>query len=348
MKHIQPLPQGKLDIVGDIHGEISALTELLSHLGYDENGQHPENRTLVFIGDFVDRGLSSPAVIRLVQKLMRNGRAVAVLGNHELSVLINDAKSGSSWWFSERIEKDLAEGYGKTERLTDPQERQQALDWLASLPLALEREDLRVVHAAWHQPSIEKLRHCTNTTAEAYQQFEQASQQKLLQPEFAACLQKELDQWEADFDNPKAAMPMLEAVTQKDVDYQMNNPVRILTSGTEEKAAAPFFASNKWRFCNRGQWWQDYDDNTPVVIGHYSRSLNPEKAHKKDAFEGYSPTAWVGKNNNVFCVDYAVGYRHLDRKKGITDFRQSNFKLAALRWPERTLMFDNGHIEETE
>jgi hypothetical protein len=32
---IQPLFDGPLDIVGDVHGEIGALRSLMHHLGYD-------------------------------------------------------------------------------------------------------------------------------------------------------------------------------------------------------------------------------------------------------------------------------------------------------------------------
>ena len=34
------LPAGKLDIIGDVHGHFDALTELLDHLGYRDNGSH--------------------------------------------------------------------------------------------------------------------------------------------------------------------------------------------------------------------------------------------------------------------------------------------------------------------
>ena len=46
---IQSISETKLDIIGDIHGEITALENLLGHLGYDEKGNHPENRTLVLL-----------------------------------------------------------------------------------------------------------------------------------------------------------------------------------------------------------------------------------------------------------------------------------------------------------
>ena len=58
---IKTLPPGKLDIIGDIHGEIDSLCELLQQLGFDDDGLHPESRHLVFVGDCRDRGPHSPA-----------------------------------------------------------------------------------------------------------------------------------------------------------------------------------------------------------------------------------------------------------------------------------------------
>lgn len=60
---VQPLFDGPLDIVGDIHGEIDALRSLIRHLGYDDDGTHPDCRRLVFVGDLTDRGPDSPAVV---------------------------------------------------------------------------------------------------------------------------------------------------------------------------------------------------------------------------------------------------------------------------------------------
>ena len=41
---IQPLFEGPIDIVGDVHGEAQALRALLNHLGYDADGRHAQGR----------------------------------------------------------------------------------------------------------------------------------------------------------------------------------------------------------------------------------------------------------------------------------------------------------------
>ncbi|MFI1176182.1 polynucleotide kinase-phosphatase [Streptomyces melanogenes] len=73
---------GPFDIIGDIHGCRSELETLLAKLGYVD-GAHPEGRTAVFVGDLVDRGPDSPGVLRRVMKMVADGNALCVPGNHE-------------------------------------------------------------------------------------------------------------------------------------------------------------------------------------------------------------------------------------------------------------------------
>jgi hypothetical protein len=41
---VRPLFDGPIDVVGDVHGEIDAVHELLRRLGYDACGDHPGGR----------------------------------------------------------------------------------------------------------------------------------------------------------------------------------------------------------------------------------------------------------------------------------------------------------------
>jgi len=106
MPCIQTLPEGCLDIIGDIHGQYAALQALLRHLGYDEDGTHPQGRYLILLGDLVDRGADVPAVLDWYQRLHARGRVQTVLGNHEINLLLNDAKDGSGWFFDRRAARD--------------------------------------------------------------------------------------------------------------------------------------------------------------------------------------------------------------------------------------------------
>ncbi len=81
---------GPFDIIGDVHGCLTELTELLTQLSYDLSASpayHPAGRRLVFVGDLVDRGSDTPGVIKLVMRLVSEGIALCVPGNHDMKLL---------------------------------------------------------------------------------------------------------------------------------------------------------------------------------------------------------------------------------------------------------------------
>jgi protein phosphatase len=88
---------GPFDIIGDVHGCIGELQELLDLLGYEraltEDGQprpqiyHPQGRKIIFLGDLVDRGPDSPGVLRLVMDMVATGNALCIPGNHDVKLL---------------------------------------------------------------------------------------------------------------------------------------------------------------------------------------------------------------------------------------------------------------------
>ena len=83
---------GPFDIVGDVHGCFAELAALLTDLGYavDADGgsaRHPEGRKALFVGDLVDRGPATPAVLRLVMGMTAEGSGLSVAGNHEAKLL---------------------------------------------------------------------------------------------------------------------------------------------------------------------------------------------------------------------------------------------------------------------
>lgn len=83
---------GPFDVIGDVHGCLDELLDLLTALGYalarDGDGRavnaaHPDGRRAVFVGDLVDRGPDTPGVLRLVMGMVAAGTAFCVSGNHE-------------------------------------------------------------------------------------------------------------------------------------------------------------------------------------------------------------------------------------------------------------------------
>lgn len=335
---------GPLDIVGDIHGELDALRDLLRHLGYAASGEHPQGRRLVFVGDLCDRGPDSPGVIALVRQLVTQGHAQCVLGNHEINLLRQAPKNGNGWFFDH--DHDRARGFFTHSTPVAPAARQDILDFLATLPLSLKRSDLRVVHAAWSAASLAELASSeVNSVTSLYQRYETRTESQVRASGLKQRVHAELQAYGERLIHPHATVPLLPALGDYDELYQMSNPVRVVTSGMEARCDAPYYVGGKWRMVQRVRWWDTYLESTPVIMGHYWRCYDLAtralmNRGKQDLFAHHGPTEWLGPKHNVFCVDYSVGGRYKERELGHPP--PWGTRLAALRWPECTLTFDEG------
>lgn len=360
---VAPLPAGPLDIVGDVHGEWQALQQLLTHLGYDSEGVHPDGRTLVFVGDLCDRGPNTPAVMDWFCNAYSAGHCLAVLGNHEINLIRDDAKDGAGWYFDSRTERDRAK-YAPFV-VASAEQRNRYARLCNNLPVALERADLRIVHAAWQQEAIDTARQIPLGSARYhYDQYEKLAAQEARNGTLLSRIQQERALWPHDVEDGTQMPPLLVAHGERELLKQMTNPLKVLTTGVEAAAEAPFYAGGKWRFTDRQAWWDAYDDLTPVVVGHYWRlfnapvrqstpsataSANRQPGAKVEAalFTGIPGNSWHGQLQNVFCVDFSVGARWSERLQGQSDTSDSRFHLAALRWPEKVLVLENGATFET-
>ncbi len=342
--YIRTLPPGPLDIVGDIHGEIDGLLALLQQLGYDAEARHPEGRHLVFVGDFCDRGPDSPGVMTLAARWVASGRASAVIGNHEVNLIRADIKDGSGWFFDERVARDTPK-YAPFQRVA-PEQRQALLAFAEALPAILERDDLRIVHAAWHSPAIAAVRALPpGSLRRQYDTWEALAYEHAERTGLDQRMAAEREQWGHDLDDPEHTPPRLPAHAEHEANKQSMNPLKVLTSGLERGGSRPFYAGGKWRFVERVPWWETYRDDVPVIMGHYwRRAATPDPALVArgylDIFRGAAPDQWLGPRHNVFCIDFSAGGRWVERRAG--DPVGATFKLAAMRWPEAEVVFDDG------
>jgi serine/threonine protein phosphatase 1 len=104
----QSSPAGEPDfrayVVGDIHGRLDLLEDLLTKI-HAELGLRPVSRTLlVFVGDLIDRGPSSAQVIERLRTYRRAAvQPIFLLGNHEeilLRILDGESALITRWrWF---------------------------------------------------------------------------------------------------------------------------------------------------------------------------------------------------------------------------------------------------------
>ena len=151
------------DIIGDIHGQVEKLTKLLEKLGYKKqnNIYQQEGRRVVFVGDFIDRGKNQQQVIDIVRPMIDNKKALAIMGNHEFNAICyhTESREKSCGYLRGHTQKNTKQheaflneypfGDGKTEEL---------IQWFKTLPLFLELDEFRVVHACWDQQIIDELK----------------------------------------------------------------------------------------------------------------------------------------------------------------------------------------------
>jgi len=151
------------DVIGDVHGQHDKLVSLLSYLGYSEASgiwRHA-SRTAIFVGDLIDRGPKQLETVQLVRAMAEAGSALCILGNHEFNAIAwvtpdpeypgkflrDHHKPGNREQHQAFL--DVVEGTHRQKEITD---------WFKTLPLWLDLPGLRIVHACWHQESMDVLR----------------------------------------------------------------------------------------------------------------------------------------------------------------------------------------------
>jgi hypothetical protein len=152
----------KYDIIGDIHGHGTKLIELLKHLGYEHKDgyyQHPEKK-VVFLGDFIDRGehlKEHTLVLNTVMSMFYNNSAYAVMGNHEFNALSFHTTINNNP-LRKHTPKNIQQHQSFLNEFDDTN-KQPILDFFFDLPLFLELDNFKAIHACWDQHYIEKAKY---------------------------------------------------------------------------------------------------------------------------------------------------------------------------------------------
>lgn len=152
------------DLIGDVHGCALALGRLLKKMGYVHSKgsyRHP-SRKVVFVGDIVDRGPRIREALHIVKDMVDQGQAEIVLGNHEYNAMCyctesrNDTRKTFLREHNARNHRLIRETLEQFEDFGG--EWAAFLKWFQQIPLFLEKEHFRVVHACWDSPSIERFK----------------------------------------------------------------------------------------------------------------------------------------------------------------------------------------------
>ena len=161
-----------VDFIGDIHGHCDELRALLQKLGYVESAgafRYPrDERKVVFLGDYVDRGPQIRETLQLVRAMCEAGSATALMGNHEFNMLSywqpngkggrRLVESGDDYLRkhsskNQKVHAKTIEAFGD-----HPDEFREVLDFLKTLPLYLETDAFRAQHASFDPGAVSALK----------------------------------------------------------------------------------------------------------------------------------------------------------------------------------------------
>ncbi|MGB7404260.1 MAG: metallophosphoesterase family protein [Pacificimonas sp.] len=158
------LPDGhRIYAIGDIHGRLDLLTALLDHIETDI-GSYAGETTLVFLGDYIDRGPDSAGVVaRLIVGPGPGTDWVFLKGNHDdFIVKLLEADEVSPRGFSAWLDQggiDAMMSWGLSRSLIGSEDREEVIaalreamppahiDFFTSLDLSYEVGDYMFVHA---------------------------------------------------------------------------------------------------------------------------------------------------------------------------------------------------------
>ena len=156
-------PGTRVYAIGDVHGRIDLLSALEDLIVQDRDGRPPARSVLVYLGDYIDRGFESRAVVdHLLGPPPADFDRVCLKGNHEdfLLKFLEDTQVGPVWLVNGGRETLMSygvvppAGLGFSEEgLAELQEslRQEVpashVEFMASLPVTHREGDYFFVHA---------------------------------------------------------------------------------------------------------------------------------------------------------------------------------------------------------
>lgn len=153
-------PDRTICVVGDIHGCDALLGRLLALLAKEV----PDDTPLVCVGDYIDRGPDSAAVLARLQRLTADPRrtVICLMGNHEdmmLSFLDDPVRAGPAWCRNGGFETLDSFGIARPPQRAGPDDWRRTSDalrgalgpatgaWLRDRPLWWQSGNVLVTHA---------------------------------------------------------------------------------------------------------------------------------------------------------------------------------------------------------
>lgn len=148
----------KYDIIGDIHGYASSLINLLEKMGYKKTGNtyHHKDRKVIFVGDYIDRGTEEESACMIVKAMVESGDAFATMGNHEYNAICYATMGSNGEYLRPHTPNNTRQHSAFLKEFPfGSSKHNEIIDWFKTLPVFLEIDGIRIVHATWDQPSID-------------------------------------------------------------------------------------------------------------------------------------------------------------------------------------------------
>ncbi|WP_163931432.1 metallophosphoesterase [Paraferrimonas sp. SM1919] len=152
----------QLTFIGDVHARIDKLEALVT----PKSDEH----LYVFMGDLIDNkpeqtACDHLATLNKVKAMVDAGEAVCIMANHELNAIgWSLPKGNGEYWRPRDNPSNKKQHQLFIQQLgQDSAEYQKYIQWFKTLPLFIEFEHARAIHACWHQASINKLKPYLNS-----------------------------------------------------------------------------------------------------------------------------------------------------------------------------------------
>jgi serine/threonine protein phosphatase 1 len=159
-RRFRTAPDERIYAIGDVHGRADLLCDVLEAVDSDIR-HYPDRRCItVLLGDYIDRGADSQAVIEMLTARMQHRSTVCLMGNHELMLLrfLQDPELWDAWSASGGIPTVISYGIRPPPRPTSEQKVELAralasalpqhhYTFLVNLPFVFESGDILFVHA---------------------------------------------------------------------------------------------------------------------------------------------------------------------------------------------------------
>lgn len=132
--------------IGDIHGCLNTLKELLKSVDYSS-----QTDTLVFVGDYIDRGANSCETVAFLRKLQHQvgkDNCICLRGNHEQMAIDAFTSGDNSLWFYNGGYSTVC-SYDR-----NGIDIESNIGWFKALPLVYDTPEIIFCHAGLSKPLL--------------------------------------------------------------------------------------------------------------------------------------------------------------------------------------------------